>query len=289
MLIFNFGATGLQGVEPRLVQILTDANLATVLTAGWLTQELVQPNQVQPTDWIVMRYGISSASPAGTFDIFLPQISGTGVITLIQQNGAGDVTYTGTLIARHVAVWNNTTGTLQSDADTVINAGNFQAGLSGTAGSFIAYPATASSGAFTFAATANVGNTPVIFTNASMGQASNIIVPDPGVTNANVVLRPAALVSGNMIKASGTTGLIADMGAAIYANTTAAFAGGSASNTFTAANVTSTSIVTAVILTSTNVVSIAKLVPGSGNFAVTFSADPGANTTLRYIVVSAAI
>lgn len=50
--------------------------------------------------------------------------------------------------------------------------------------------------------------------NASLGQSSTWTIPDPGASAANFVLRPSALVSGNIPKASGTAGLIIDSGIA---------------------------------------------------------------------------
>ncbi len=102
------------------------------------------------------------------------------------------------------------------------------------------------------------------------------------------MLAPAALVSDNLVKASGTAGLIVDAGFALHAGTTAPYAGGGTSNTFTTTNMTSSSIVTAVILASSNPASIEKAVPGTNTLAVTFSADPGADTTVSWISVTPA-
>ena len=167
--------------------------------------------------------------------------------------------------------------------------GNIQAGLSGTAGDFISFPATASKGSLIFKAVANTGNTNTTVSNAAMGQASVISIPDPAGATADFVLAPAALVSGNAVKASGTAGLVADAGYAFHAGTTGTYAGGGTSNAFTVAGMASTWIVTAVILTSTNAVSIAKAVPSTNTLTVTFSADPGASTTVSWIASTAAV
>lgn len=76
--------------------------------------------------------------------------------------------------------------------------------------------------------------------------------------------------------------------ASLTSGTTAAYAGGGTSNAFTATGLTTSSIVTAVILTSTNSVSITKAVPTANTLTVTFSADPGADTTVSWIATAGA-
>jgi len=70
--------------------------------------------------------------------------------------------------------------------------------------------------------------------------------------------------------------------------TTTAYAGGGTSNGFTVTGLLSTDTVSAVIRASTNAVAIAKAVPTTNTLTITFSADPGASTTVDYIVVRAA-
>lgn len=73
-----------------------------------------------------------------------------------------------------------------------------------------------------------------------------------------------------------------------YAGTTGAYGGGGTSNAFTVTGVAATDVVSAVIRTSTNNVSITKAVPTTNTLTITFSADPGAGTTVDYIVARAA-
>lgn len=68
--------------------------------------------------------------------------------------------------------------------------------------------------------------------------------------------------------------------------TTAAYAGGGTSNAFTATGLVSTDIVTASILASTNAVSICKAVPTADTLTITFSADPGAATTVQWHAIA---
>jgi len=68
--------------------------------------------------------------------------------------------------------------------------------------------------------------------------------------------------------------------------TTAAYAGGGTSNAFTATGLVSTDIVVATILASTNAVSICKAVPSADTLTITFSADPGAATTVQWHAIA---
>lgn len=72
------------------------------------------------------------------------------------------------------------------------------------------------------------------------------------------------------------------------AGTTGAYGGGGTSNAFTVTGLLATDVVSAVIRASTNAVAIAKAVPTSNTLTITFSADPGAGTTVDYIAARAA-
>lgn len=74
----------------------------------------------------------------------------------------------------------------------------------------------------------------------------------------------------------------------VLAGTTGAYAGGGTSNAFTVTGLAATDAVSSVIRASTNAVSIAKAVPTTNTLTVTFSGDPGASTTVDYIVARAA-
>lgn len=268
------------GVVPRLVRVQSTDNLATITAAGYLNSYPSEGISIAATDIVCVSY-IQSTVVA--FGFFQPIISGKGVITLEQTESSVILP----VLNNHFAIWSGTTGSLKSDANTAINSGNIQAGLSGTAGYLASFPATASTGSLQLVAVANTGNTVTSISNAAMGQASVISIPDPGAATASFVVSAAALVSNNLVKASGTTGLVVDAGARIISNTTAAFGGGGTTHSFTATGLSSTSVGTAVILASTNSVSITKAVPGTNTLAITFSADPGAATTVNYIYTTA--
>lgn len=119
-------------------------------------------------------------------------------------------------------------------------------------------------------------------------------IKDAGYSASNaaktkVVMANGATVANNMATFADTAGTVKDAGARIIATTTGTYAGGGTSNTFTATGLTSAAKGAAVIRTSTNSVSITKALPGTDTLAITFSADPGAGTTVDYIYVTAAL
>lgn len=174
-----------------------------------------------------------------------------------------------------------------------VDAGVITSGIStgGQVGSFAAFPTTASKGSLRL--TALVNATGDFYTEISnslaVAQSQVISIPDVGAATGQFLVKSAALVSGNVIVASGTGGKVADGGFAVKANTTAAYGGGGVSNAFTATGLTTSSIVTAVILTSTNAVAIAKAVPTANTLTVTFTGDPGAATTISWHAITPAV
>ncbi len=272
---------GAVGVKPREWAILTDDTYATVTATGYLTSlqssmnfETTDYAQVYTTDYGTLEFSIN--------------VSSTGVVSLSSSGTA--ISYPVT--ANHIAVFNSTSSISSSigdDAATAINGGNIQAGLSGTAGYLASFPATASKGSLRLAATANTGDTNVIITNAAHGQASTYSIPDCGAATGQINVVTGALVDGNLMKASGTAGKLANAGFNIKSGITAVYAGGGTTNTFTATGLTASSIVTASIVTATNIVSIIRVAPGANTLYIAFSGDPGANTTVSWIATSAAV
>lgn len=277
------------GNYPNLKFAVFQDNLSTVTTAGYLNQSNI--NSATPlsnADVVMALYSYNAQTQSGTFGIFTVSIAASnGQITLTSWSNPGDAVLPTT--ANYLAHFTNTTGTISSAAANVTNPGNISAGLSGTAGTLSSFPSAASKGSLIVAAVANTGNTNTTISNAAMGQASVVSIPDPGAATANFALAPSALVSGNLVKASGTAGLLVDAGAAIHAGTTTAFAGGGTSNAFTVTGMASSWVVIASNLTSTNSVSITKVVPSTNTLTITWSADPGANTTVNWIALTAAV
>lgn len=206
---------GLTSVIPSVIYIETDDTYATVTTTGYLTQysskgytfSNEQMALVYTTDdgpvWLKVVITYSGSTVLNT------------VVSLVQISSPGDITLP--TIANNLIVSTDTSGTLANLSGTAINRGSLQAGLSGTAGSLVSFPSTASKGSLALTAVANTGNTATVISNAAMGQASTITIPDPAAATANFAVAPAALVNNNLIKASGTAGLVADAGIAASA------------------------------------------------------------------------
>ncbi len=238
------------GVQPRIVRIVTDDTNATVTTAGYLSSSITMGYTFYPTDLVAL-YTTDLRSTLYTITF------SAGVPTLVAYPSF-DV------------------------------AGDVQAGSSGVAGGFVSYPATAAKGTLQYRAANNAADYAVVVTNASHGQATTYTIPDAGASTANIAVT-GTLVSGNFVKASGTAGKLIDLGARLIAGTTGTYAGGGTSNAYTVAGLAVTSVGSAVIRASTNAVSICKAVPGTNTLTITFSADPGASTTVDYIYSTAAL
>lgn len=265
-------------VAPQICRIVTTDDYSTITTAGYLDNVAKAGFSISADDIILIKYSTAT----GFFTVSVSN----GVITLAPMVSAGEVVLPVTV--NHIAAFTDTSGAIGDDPATAINGGNIQAGLSGTAGYLASFPATSAKGSLRVQGVANTGDTVTTISNVAMGQASVVSIPDPAAATANFVVAPSALVSNNLVKASGTAGLVVDAGARIIANTTGTYAGGGTSNSFTATGLTSAAKGSAVIRTSTNSVSITKALPGTNTLAITFSADPGAGTTVDYIYVTAA-
>jgi hypothetical protein len=223
-----------------------------------------------------------------------PVASGTaGLMVDSGKSAAALPTFTSPTIANHIAVFTNTSGNLGEDAATAINGGNLQAGLSGTAGTVASFPGTASNGSLILAAVDAGGAFNTTISNGTMAQSCVYTIPDVTAATGQFLVKTAALVSGNLVQASGTAGVTVDSGVAttnvqlktqVKAATTGNIGGaGAGPITVTVAGLTAASVVVATIATSSNVVAVAKAVAGSGNFDVTFTGDPGATCTLNYV------
>lgn len=266
---------GTVGIIPNEKYMVTTDNLTTITTAGYLNQVNLESNPLSNTDILQVLYSYNLQTTAGTYGVFTVSISGTGVITLTQAAFTGDVTLP--TIANHLIVSTNTTGALANLTGTAINNGSLQAGLSGTAGTLISYPATGSKGSLIVAAVANTGNTNTTISNAAMGQASVISIPDPANAVGRFMIGATAtpFVSGNIPKASGAAGLMVDSGIAatdIATTSTAVLLTPSGDQTITTNNLT---------------VAQGNLVAGSSGHAGTVSSFPA--TAARGSLVLAAV
>lgn len=220
--------TGLVGITPNLVFINTNDTAAAVLATGYLSKA-VEENLIT-----VQRSSLAFVNTTQGALLLAISITGTApnlVYSLIPTTNPGGSIY----------------------------AGNVQAGLNGTAGALISYPATVNTGHLQWAATANGGAFNALFTNAALGQTTTFTVPDPGAATANVLV--STTLTGKVKTVIG-----------------AAAAGGAAAQSFTDAFCTTGSKVDGNWVTQANAASILKITPGNGSFVVTSSADAGIGT-----------
>lgn len=269
---------GTPGVLPNFKFMTTTDNLATVTTAGYLNQPQLEVTPLSNSDIIHCLYSVNQQTGAGTYAVFTVSIAGaTGTITLAEWTGDSGVVLP--TIAGRLAVYTNTNGTIGENAATAINGGNIQAGLSGTAGILASFPATASKGSLRLAAVANTGDTLTTISNAAMGQASVISIPDPGAATANFLLNSgaqtmAAAGSVALDKATATTtggAATINKQAGVLTTESLTTASGSAySITLTNSKISATSVILCQVQGGTNTVAGVTLVatPGSGSATI---------------------
>lgn len=185
-------------VKPRVGKMYSTDDVTTISTAGYLNPAAIAPQSLENSDLLDVLYSYDAATNTGQHGRFSVSISG-GVITLTEDIAEGNVEFPVT--ANHIAVFKDATGVIKDDVATAINAGNLQAGLSGTAGAVMSYPSAASKGHLSMTAVANTGNTVTTISNAAMGQASVISIPDPGQATSEFIIADSAgtqhITSGN--------------------------------------------------------------------------------------------
>lgn len=177
---------GLVGVQPGLLFINTTDSLATVTTAGYLTKAVEEQ--------LISIQVPTAKQPGGTI-AFVTTTNGSAVLSVSVTGVAPNLVYS--LVE-------------PTFAGGAIFAGNVQAGLSGTAGKFISYPAGAGLGTLQFAAGNSAGNFNIIITNASQAGNRTYTIPDAGVTAAQFMMNAgvATMQAASRIvldKATGTT------------------------------------------------------------------------------------
>lgn len=241
-------SVGQVGVKPGDVKMVTTDNYATITAAGYLNgigNQLPEVN-LSPSDVIECLYSYNTLTDTGSLAYFLPTIT-NGVITLTVQGNPGDVTlpvvsgnfsvFSGTTGLMHdagflpsdasktrvvmagsatviglIAHFVDVTGTIDDTAGAVSNLGDINAGASGTQGSFIAWPTTASNGSFKWAAVGNAGNFAMTVSPVStLGQASVITVPDPGAATANFMLDAGTTTAKTITTLTSTTANITNL------------------------------------------------------------------------------
>lgn len=317
MYIFKLtaGETGQVGEGPRRNKLVTSDSLATITTANYLNKERVQPQVIYPNDFFDVTYdatsltdgvnGVFTVSFSGSIptlvefvspgDVTLPVVGGNfavfdGTTGAIQDLGylPSDATKTrvamanGAMVANHLVVASDSTGTLAVDPVTAFNAGNIQAGVSGTPGYLASLPATASRGQFHVTAANSVGNTITEITHDSMGQATSFSFPDPGAATAKIGVFNSAVTTGGVVVANGTSGVLETLTAFPIAGESSTFAGGGTIFNIAKTGVTTNSIINANISTSSNDVAVSKVVCTADQIQIIFTADPGVGTVVKY-------
>ena len=187
--------TGLSGTVPSFIYLNTNDTATEVQTTGYLNNLKNEGYNVGPNQMALVQ-----TSDVGV-DIFKVTVSGgnTTLVPIFTQGGVETP-----VNVDHIAVYTNTGGTISDDAPTAINAGNIQAGLDGTAGELISYPAGLNSGNLIISAGNNLGNYSTVITNVSMAEAVTIEIPDPGQGTSTFILANASI--GQVI-ATGNLGI----------------------------------------------------------------------------------
>ena len=242
-------------------------------------------------------------APSAFVNNNLVQASGTsGLLVDSGVSAASLPSVTTPTIANHIAVFTNTTGNLGEDAATAINGGNIQAGFPGTGGTLTSFPlGRPNRGSLTVAAAENTGNTATTITNAEMGQASVISIPDPGAATANFVLNTGTTTmaagsqivlakvngteAGNAVTASGNAGVITTSSL-----TTAG--GASYAITWTNTKITATSVIALTIQGGTNNATqniTFTCVPGAGSATLTIYNNTAATALNGTILIGYAV
>lgn len=283
--------TGQVGLAPKWVYIATNDTLATILTTGYLNKAVQNGATFREDDMALVSTKTSPSASTTQCAILEISYSPSTGWSLVTTGGPGSVVLPTT--ANHIAIYTNTNGELSEDAATAINAGNIQAGLSGTAGALSSFPTTAANGSLILAAVNAGGAFNTTISNGTMAQSCVYTIPDVTAATGQFLVKTAALVNGNLVQASGTAGVCVDSGVAttnlqlktqVKAAATADIGGGGAGPISVAvAGLTASSIVVATVASSTNTVAVAKCIGTVTGFDVTFTADPGAACVLNYV------
>lgn len=195
---YQISQAGLSSTLPSTAYIQTNDTESTVLGAGYLNH-IVQNGASFPQPCIAL---VSTETSVGAQpDVGWYEVKKSGANwSLVATVAPGDVALP--TIANHIATYTDVNGSLGEDAATAINGGNIQAGLSGTAGTLLSYPSTASKGALIVAGVANTGNTNVTISNAAHGQASVYSIPDTGAATAKFLMDTGTNATATITKIS---------------------------------------------------------------------------------------
>jgi len=281
--------TGFEGIVPKLLYIETNDTFATITTSGYLNPSVEAGMEftneamalVMSTTgplWLqtsLVGANHSLVSPANSSSVILPTI------------------------ASHIATYTNTIGTLSENAATAINGGNIQAGLSGTAGSLISFPATAARGSLQVVGANSAGDTVTVITNASQGGARTYTIPDAGASGSFMLnTGPTTMAAGSKIlldKAPGTcvaNAVTINKSAGVVTTEALTTAGGAAQAiTLTNSLIGTTSVLLCQVQGGTNTTQDINVVavPGNGSAVVTIYNNTAATALNGTIIFSFAV
>jgi hypothetical protein len=282
------------------IYIVSGVGSAVVLTR---TYDAQSPDQFEPGYYVPVEAG--TAYGGAIFNLIEPQVQVIGVDDILFTDSSSspiditlsndglniydtNATHTLTISPGSNLTANRTFSLVTGDADRSLT-------LSGDS-TINQDVSTAGSPAFTAITVANSG-LHVLDTNASHDL---VITPGSDLTADRILTLTtgdaartldisAASVTVSAFGATlvdDATKLVSQATLGIKSATTAAYAGGGTSNAFVATGLVSTDIVVATILASTNSVSICKAVPTADTLTITFSADPGAATTVQWHAIA---
>lgn len=249
---------GFSGTAPDLWTASTDDNLATITAAGYMN-DLAADGITKVNDVWYVNYDIDGTPGSNEYTV---EFSSPNYSLVAASAQAGTVVQTGASVSGNFPEYNNTTG------------GVTDSGIS---------PSDGTKTKVVMAGGATVVGTVPKFTDVA-GTIDDGFVPTNAAATQVVTATGAAAsyTANHLLKAGDTNGSVADGGATLLWGTTLAYGGGGTSNAFVATGLTAASFVTANILASTNSVSITKAVPSANTLTITFSADPGAGTTVTW-------
>lgn len=150
---------------------------------------------------------LAAVNAGGAFNTTISNgTTGQSQVVSIPDSGATTANF---IISKFATTQHVTVGALQVDAGVV------SSGIStgGTAGGFIAYPATTTNGSLRLTPVGNVGNFAATISNiVGLGQATVYTLPDPGAATANILISASAggqTISGGLTISSGALGVSA--------------------------------------------------------------------------------
>jgi hypothetical protein len=236
------------------VFINTTDSLATVTAAGYLTDAVKEQ--------LISIHVPTATSPGGTI-AFVTTTNGAAVLSVSVTGVAPNLVYT--LVE-------------PTFAGGAIFAGNVQAGLSGTAGRFISYPAGAGLGTLQFAAANSAGNFNTIITNASQAAARTYTIPDAGASSNFLMTNNAGtqtIATGNLALTVGTLVL----GSSGHASSLRIFPGTAANGSLFFVPVNNAgNFVTTISSAAGLAQSTVYTIPNSGAASTNFVVDAGTTT-----------